>query len=406
MKRRVAPLAIGTFAVGTDGFVIAGVLPDIARDLDIDIGQAGLLVTGFAVVYALAAPALGLALSWIRPRLLLAGSMSVFAVANLLAAAAPSYGALFGCRVLAALAAAVYSPAAVAAAVRILPDEMRGRAASMVFGGLAVSLVTGVPLGTYVSHASNWRATFVLVSALAALAMLGVRSLVPPLPQAPVAALSDRLVLLRQKPLVIALLSGFVWMTGAFAFYTFISQLLRASTSWSTAALGPILLLYGMGAIAGNHLGGRGTDGALGESRTLVTALAVLVVAYGALALGVQLGTPSGVVLGPLAIAVLAVAGWACTPPQAHRVISLAPGSSTEVLALNTTANYLGIGAGAALGAALLEHVAVGAIPLLAAVCQLVGIAGVKYVDRLRERSASGMTSNDMTHAEQTIPAK
>jgi DHA1 family inner membrane transport protein len=389
VKRRLLVLALGTFAIGTESFVIAGLLPELAEDLTVPLGRAGLLVSVFAVVYALSAPVMGIALAHVERRRLLTVAMAVFAASNALAAVAPTYGVVAAARVVAALAAAVYTPAAVATAVHHLPETMRGRATSLVFGGLVVALVTSVPLGAYISHIGGWRATFVVVGSLSAGAAVGVRLTLPVSSGGEATSLGDRLALLRRRPIVVALVSAFAWMSGAFAFYTYISPLVTTATGWSTASVGPMLLVYGAFAIAGNQLGGLATDAWLGDSRTLVVALSVLVVALGALAVGVHVGPPLGVGLAPPAVAVAATAGWALAPAQTYRMISLAPGAATEVLSLNTTANYLGIGIGAALGSALIDHASAVALAIVAAACHGLGIVGVRYVDRLRLRDVA-----------------
>ncbi|MGH3123887.1 MAG: MFS transporter, partial [Streptosporangiaceae bacterium] len=179
MRLRVAVLALGTFAIGTDGFVIAGILPGIARDVHTTAAAAGLLVTAFALAYAIAAPVLTAAAARFGRRNVLVAGMAVLAAANLAAAAAPGYHALMAARVAAALGAALYSPIAMATAVQLSPPAERGRALSLVLAGMTVSLVAGVPAGSLLGSLASWRWTFILVAALAALCGLGVRILLP-----------------------------------------------------------------------------------------------------------------------------------------------------------------------------------------------------------------------------------
>ena len=384
MDRRILTLAVGTFAIGTDGFVIAGVLPEISQDLGIRIPQAGLLVTVFALVYALSAPVAGAFVTHFDRRRLLTVSMLVFAGANLLATFAPNYGWLAFARVLAAVSAATYSPAAVGAAVQLSPPERRGRATSLVYGGLTLSLVTGVPIGSLLAHLGSWRATFAFITLVAVLAALAVRLLLPVFAPAPSTSLRARLAPLGRPVVVATLLSCFVWMAGGIAVYTYIALLVFASTGWSAAAVSPILLLYGASAIVGNQLGGKLTDSKLGANRTLVGVLIVHAVALVGLGVAATVGPPVGRVLSLVAIAGFAGAGWACTPPQAFRLIALAPASTTEMLSLNTMATYLGISGGAALGALVLGHAPVAALGFVGAAAQVVALAGVLMVDKRR----------------------
>lgn len=384
LDRRVATLALGTFAIGTESLVIAGILPELAAALGVGLGQAGLLVTLFAVAYAGAAPVLGVALAHVERRRLLIAAMGVFALSNLAAALAPGYAVVALARVVAGLSASAYTPAAVGAAVHLLPPERRGRAAGTVFAGLSIALVTAVPLGTYLAHLADWRATFLFVAAVSTLATLGVAVLLPRIESSGRVPLRARLAPLRRTEVALALATAFVWMTGAFVFYTFVVRLVGVATGWPAASMGAVLFGYGLCAVLGNALGARSTDGPLGESGTLVTALSSLFIGYLVLAAAVHWGPPLGVALAPAALVVLALAGWACTAPQSHRMISLAPGAMSEVLGLNTMANYLGVSAGAALGALLVERFSPVSLPLVAGACQLLGLLGVLQVDRLR----------------------
>jgi hypothetical protein len=139
LRRPLIVLAAGTFAIGTDAFVIGGVLPAVARSLGVSTGSAGLLVTAFAVAYALGAPILAVAAARLPRRALLVSALALFVAANLLAAAAPGYATVLIARVLAALAAAAFVPAAAAAASSLAPPEYRGRALATVVAGMTVA---------------------------------------------------------------------------------------------------------------------------------------------------------------------------------------------------------------------------------------------------------------------------
>jgi predicted MFS family arabinose efflux permease len=150
-------LAIGTFAIGTDAFVIGGVLPAVARSLGVSASSAGLLVTAFAVAYAPGAPILAVASARLARRALLVSALTVFAAANALAAVAPTYALVLIARVLAALAAAAFVPASSAVATSLAPTESRGRALATVVAGLTVAQVMGVPFGAFAGASLGWR---------------------------------------------------------------------------------------------------------------------------------------------------------------------------------------------------------------------------------------------------------
>ena len=184
--RRVAVLAVGAFAIGTDTFVVAGILPKVMSDLSITLGQAGQLVTVFAIAFAVCAPVLGAVLGRVPRKGLLLGALLLFAAANVLSALAPTFGVLLGSRVLAAAAAAAYTPAAAATAAGLVAPEKRGRALALVLGGVTAATVLGVPIGAWVGLTFAWRVTFLLVAALAVLSAAALAVLLPALPAPPV----------------------------------------------------------------------------------------------------------------------------------------------------------------------------------------------------------------------------
>ncbi|MGH3302049.1 MAG: MFS transporter [Streptosporangiaceae bacterium] len=388
MRLRVAVLALGTFAIGTDGFVVAGILPGIARDLHTTVATAGLLVTAFAIAYAIAAPLLTAAAARLERRNALVAGMAVLAAANLAAAAAPGYHALMAARVAAALGAALYSPIAMATAVRLSPPAERGRALSLVLAGMTVSLVAGVPAGSLLGSLLGWRWTFILVAALAALCGLGVRVLLPRVQATPATPLSARLALLRRPAVVASLGATFAWITGAFTLYTFIAPVLTAATGWTGPAISGLLLAYGAAAFAGNTLGGQAAD-RWGARRSIVIALSSLVVSLTALAYAAQRGPAAGRPIAIIAVIAWAAAGWSLTPAQAHRLIALTPAAGPEVLSLNTSAVYLGIAAGAALGGRVLSHLGVPQLGLAGAALELLALVIVTGA-RARDHAAGG----------------
>ncbi len=204
MKLRLLVLALGTFAIGTGSFVFAGLLEGVAGDLSVSVGTAGNLVTVFAVTYAATSPVLVTLAGGVAPRKILVAAMAVFALANAAAVFAPTFGLLLACRALAACGAAAFTPTAMAVAAGLAPPEERGRAISTITGGLTVSFVVGIPLGSIIGTYAGWRMTFVMVAVLGAAAMLGIRGL-PSVEAPPVVGFRERADALRQPPVLAAL---------------------------------------------------------------------------------------------------------------------------------------------------------------------------------------------------------
>src|SRR5271168_86211 len=215
-RRTNAPLvllALGTFATGTESFMIAPLLPKLATDLSVNVAVAGQLVTVFALTYAVSSPVLSALTAGIERRKLLIISMAAFAVANVIASMANNYWELFVARILLACAAGLYVPSATALGGAIVAPERRGTALAVVNGGTSGALVLGVPLGAIVGNNFGWRATFVGVAVLAAIATIGlIAGLRRDVGLAlPVASVRERLAVARQSPVLVGLLITTLW---------------------------------------------------------------------------------------------------------------------------------------------------------------------------------------------------
>ncbi|NGO73842.1 MFS transporter, partial [Streptomyces boncukensis] len=345
MRLRLLLLALGTFAVGTDSMVMAGILGRIAGDLDVSVQSAGQLVTVFALSYALLAPVLAAATAhWPRRGALLTG-LTVFTAGNALSALAPTYPLLLATRVLAAAGAALYTPTATATATALAPPERRGRALATVLGGLTVATALGVPAGTYVGRA-DWRLTMWLVVVLGGLALAGLGLLLRglPTPSAAAPGLRDRVAPLRDRRVVGAAGTTFLFFVTFNSVYIYLATALRPATGGDSGRLTLVMLVVGLASVAGNWLGGRTVD-RLGARRVLLTGAAVTALVFAALP-WLDRSMP-----GALAYAVVApFAGWAAAVALTHRMASLDPASAPLLLSLNSSALYLGVAAAGGTG--------------------------------------------------------
>lgn len=367
-------LALGTFAIGTGSFVFAGLLEGVARDLSVSVGAAGNLVTVFAVTYAVSSPVLVTLAGGVAPRKVLVAAMAVFALANAAAVFAPTFGLLLACRVLAAFGAAVFTPTALAVAAGLVPFEQRGRAISTITGGLTVSFVIGIPLGSIIGTYAGWRMTFVMVAALGAVAMLGIRSLLPPVEAQPVVSLRERIDALKQPAVVAALFLTTLGLMGGFVVFTYVSPLLAEITGFGGAGVSGMLFLFGVAAIFGNALGGYGADH-IGYAPLMATILALLAISLFGFSLLVPLAGTALVLPATIAaLAVWGVAGFALNPLQQYRVARLAPRTRNIALSLNASAIYLGQGAGAGLGAFALGYGSLATLGWTGALCALAAL--------------------------------
>ncbi len=182
MDRRLLVLAVGMFAIGTDSFVIAGILPEVTQSLGVSIALAGQMVTVYALSFAVLSPVIAAAAAhWPRKRLLLAG-LAVFVIGNLVTAIAPTIEWVLASRFVAGLGAAMFSPTATATAASLVPAEKRARALAIVVAGLSGATALGSPLGTFIGGLGDWRATMWFVTVVGAVATIGVYVLLPAVP--------------------------------------------------------------------------------------------------------------------------------------------------------------------------------------------------------------------------------
>lgn len=305
---RLWVLALGTFAVGTDLFVIAGLLPDVARGLHSSPAAAGFLVTVFALAYAIGSPILASLTGAISRKRVLVFSIGFFALANAVAAVSPNYLWLLASRVAAAMGAALYTPSASSAAVALMKPEARGKALAVVLGGMTAATVLGVPIGTEVGTLFSWRMTFALLTVLGVASAAFTAILLPDVHTPRSVGFMDRMRVM-WRPRVLQMLSlTFLWSMGGFTVYTYRAVFLRHPTGISGAGLSGILLWFGLSAMAGNYAGGAGAD-RLGSYWTIGLGLFVLTPVFGALRWSAS--TAFEVVVS---VGLWGIAGWVFRP--------------------------------------------------------------------------------------------
>lgn len=386
-------LALGAFAIGTEGFMIAGILPAISTDLGTTVERSGHLVTAFAAAYAISSPILSSLLAEVPRKRLLLGALTVFALGNLAAAATSSLPVLMLARIAIGMAAGTFMPAANAVAISLVGPERRGRVIAVVTGGLTLATALGVPIGTLVAALGNWRLSFLLVAALSLIGLVGLAFGLPR--QLPVGSstLAERLAVARQPQVLLALASTLAWMTGAMIIYTYIAPFLAAHAGITGPYLSAALVVFGVGAAIGNGLGGRLSDrfGPLRTVRLALTGLFAIFVVTSIIAMTVPAGPVAASIFFVL-IALWGAIGWGGYPAQSARLVGLAPQAAAVTLSLNASALYFGIALGAALGSLVLSY---GTLPLLGvagAACEALAVVLVVLAARMAKRNDAGPT--------------
>ncbi|MFJ9733587.1 MFS transporter [Streptomyces sp. NPDC101171] len=338
MYRSLLVLSVAMFAIGTDSFVIAGILPDAAHSLDVSVATAGWLITAYAFSYAVLGPVMAaLTTRWPRRTLFLLG-LGIFVAGNLLTALIPVLGVALVARAVAGLGGAMVSPAAVAAAAALAPPEKRGRAISTVLAGLSAATALGAPIGTAIgSLTGNWRVTMLFVSALGILAAAGVVLLLPRIPNPPQVALRARLAPLGDRRVGMTLLTTLLVFSGLFTVYSYIAESLDRATGGSGTTLALLLFVWGVASTVGT-LGSGALVDRLGARRVINTGLVVLVIDFLLLPWSsANLGTSI------VALVVWGVCGWGLLTPQTHRLIGAMPAAAPMLTGLNTATTYVGV---------------------------------------------------------------
>ncbi|WP_313253570.1 MFS transporter [Stenotrophomonas sp.] len=368
-------LTLGAFAIGTTEFVIVGLIPTIAADLQVSLPSAGLLVSLYALGVAIGAPALTALTGRVPRKTLLVALMALFTVGNLIAWMAPGYGPLIVARVLTGLAHGVFFSIGSIIATSVVPKEKAASAIAIMFTGLTVALVIGVPLGTFIGQHLGWRATFLAVAALGVIALLGSLLLVPNnLPRSAPATFGQQFAVLAQPRLLLVYAMTALGYGGTFLSFTYLASILQEVSGFSANAVSLVLLVYGVSVAIGNLWGGRLAD-RLGPIPALKRIFALL-----ALVLLVLTFTAYNPVLVLLTVLAMGAVAFGNVPglqvyvvKQAQRFV---PQATDVASGLNIAAFNIGIAIGASLGGLVVDHVGLMHTPWLGALV-VVGAYGL-----------------------------
>ncbi|MEU6037448.1 MFS transporter [Actinomadura sp. NPDC047616] len=343
MPLALLALAIGAFGIGTTEFVIMGVLPEVAGDFDVSIPTAGWLVTGYALGVVLGAPLLTVMGTKVSRKKMLMLLMGLFVVGNVLSAVAPVFGVMLVGRVIASLAHGAFFGIGSVVAADLVAPEKRASAISLMFMGLTVANIVGVPLGTYIGQAAGWRVTFAIVAALGVVGLLGVAGLVPETGRPKGDGVRSEFAAFRNVQVWLAMAMTVLGYGGVFAAITYIAPMMTEVAGYSAGAVTWLLVLFGIGMFAGNLLGGRFADKAL---------MPMLFAALGALALALLAFTATAhdKLLAAVTLTLIGALGFATVPPLQKWVLDQAAAAPTLASAANIGAFNLGNALAAWLG--------------------------------------------------------
>lgn len=360
-------LTLSAFAIGTTEFVIVGLVPTIAQDLGVSLPSAGLLVSLYALGVAVGAPVLtALTGRWNRKVVLLA-LMALFVAGNLMAWLAPGYESLITARVLTGLAHGVFFSIGSTIATSLVSKDKEASAIAIMFTGLTVALVTGVPLGTWIGQAFGWRATFLVVSLLGVIAFFGSALLIPRnLKQAKPARLSQQLSVLMQPRLLLVYAMTAVGYGGTFVAFTFLAPILEQVSGFASSSVALLMLVYGVSVAVGNIWGGKMADrmGPVKALHIIFTALALVLVAF--------TFTAGNQIAAVLTVLVWGAFAFGNVPGLQVYVVQLAekytPQAVDVASGLNIAAFNVGIAVGAYVGGLIVDSMTLMDTPWIGAI--------------------------------------
>ncbi|WP_426805241.1 MFS transporter [Stenotrophomonas sp. SrG] len=378
-------LTLGAYAIGTTEFVIVGLIPTIAADLGVSLPSAGLLVSLYALGVAVGAPVLTALTGRVPRKTLLVALMVLFTLGNVIAWMAPSYGSLIVARVLTGLAHGVFFSIGSIIATSVVPKEKAASAIAIMFTGLTVALVTGVPLGTFIGQHLGWRATFLAVAALGVVALIGSLLFVPRnLQRSEPATFGQQLSVLAQPRLLLVYAITALGYGGTFLSFTYLASILQDVTGFSPNAVSGVLLVYGVSVAIGNLWGGR-----LADRRGPIPALK-LIFGLLALVLFALTFTAHNTWLVLLTVLALGAVAFGNVPGLQVYVVKqaqrFAPQAADVASGLNIAAFNVGIAMGASLGGLVVDHLGLMHTPWLGALVVLGALGLTVLSGRLDRR--------------------
>lgn len=386
MPLALLALTISAFAIGTTEFVIVGLIPTIAEQIGVTVPSAGLLVTIYALGVAIGAPVLTALTSRIPRKLLLVGLMVLFTLGNLLAWQSPSYESLVIARLLTGLAHGVFFSIGSTIATSLVAKEKAASAIAIMFGGLTVALVTGVPLGTFIGQQFGWRETFLAVSLIGAVATVASIILVPNnIKNQGSAGVREQMKVLTHPRLLLIYAITALGYGGVFTTFTFLAPMMQELAGFSAPTVSWILLAYGVAVAVGNIWGGKLADrhGAVRALSFIFAALAVLLLVF-------QF-TASHSIAALLTVIVMGVFAFGNVPGLQVYVVQKAaqytPNAVDVASGLNIAAFNIGIALGSVIGGQTVASLGLAQTPWIGALIVVVALLLVSLSGRLDKKS-------------------
>ena len=360
-------LSLGAFAIGMTEFVIMGLLPNIARDLNVSVSDAGQLITGYALSVAIGGPIIVLATYKLPRKNLLILLMAIFIIGNGIGSFAPNYGSLMISRVIAALAHGSFFGIGSLFAANMVAPHKRASAMALMFMGLTLSNIIGVPFGTFIGQLLGWKMTFVVISVLGLFTLIGIIKYVPNQEETQPISIKNELNVLKDLKLWLTLGVTLFGFSSVFAYFTYISQILINVSNIEERWISFVLIIFGVGVTLGNIIGGRLADWNLNKASQIIF---VIFPIYIFLMYYIQ----NYSVLMVVGIFVFGLIGFSMSPSLQFKSTIVSQDAPMLASTLNQSAFNIGNALGAAIGGVVVSQLGTENLALVAPFLTIIGL--------------------------------
>ena len=367
----IAVLSVCNFAVGMGAFIVIGILNPLREGLSATTGEAGFVLTAYALAYAAGSPLVVALTGRMQRRTVLVTGMGLVAAASVLSALASDMTLLIIARVLAALGAGMVTPVTAAVALSCVTAGAQGKTLAAVFFGVTLAQVLGVPAGSFLAYTYGWQSAFYAVGAVSSVALILLWRCVPNGLPFQVNTLSTLWSVLIDWRITVSIAFTMTFLGAIYVLFTYLGAVLEQQMGYGRNGVAALLLFFGLGAVIGNFLGGKLTD-SIGPMKTLT-----LLCCLQLLGLSMFSFLPIPHVVLFAATLLWSASGWSFMVPQQSRLVSQSPDKQNIVLSLNAAAIYVGIAVGAVVGGAVLSRYDLDTLGFAAALCMVVALANL-----------------------------
>ncbi|MCG3400242.1 MFS transporter [Staphylococcus massiliensis] len=375
-------LALGAFAIGMTEFVIMGLLPNVARDLNVSVSTAGQLITGYALGVAIGGPIIVLLTYHLNRKHLLILLMVIFILGNVLSAVSPTYGILMVSRIVTSLAHGSFFGIGSILAASLVSPNRRASAMALMFMGLTLSNILGVPFGTLVGQNFGWQMTFLIIAVIGALSLLGILKFVPYSDDSHKASLKEELSILGRLRLWLTLCVTLFGFSSVFAYFTYISSILTDLSHIPESLISAILILFGVGVTLGNVVGGRLADRNINRALSLIF---IVFLCYFMVLYFIQFNAW----LMVIGVFIFGFIGFSMSPSLQFKSTLVSQDAPTLASTLNQSAFNLGNAMGAFVGGMVITHLPLKFLSLIAPILTLIGLIFLMLVIMVERKEAA-----------------